>query len=171
VRQWLITLAATALSTYALDATATAAGLLLVATGLLGGLHTAAAAGLLAASYGLWALGIRANLRANWELLCCTGTSTNAFSKAAFELARHRGARARRYAASLGYVLTELAKETAYYAGAAGATAFTDAITSVDAMVFLAGTNAGAAVYEAAVAYGTRTVLARRGSIRAKTTA
>jgi hypothetical protein len=165
MRQWLITIAATALSTYALDATATAAGLLLVATGLLGGLHPVAAAGLLAASYGLWALGMRANLRANWELLRRTGTSTNAFSKAAFELARCRGARGQRYATSLGYVLTELAKEAGYYAGALGATVVSEAITSVDAMVFLAGTNVGAAAYEAAVARGTRALLARRRSM------
>jgi membrane protease YdiL (CAAX protease family) len=165
MRKWLITIAVTAVSTYALDATATAVGLLLVASGLLDGLSVPAAAALLLASYGLWALGMRANLRANWELLSRTGTSTNAFSKAAFHVARGR---ARRLAVSLGYVLTELAKEAAYYAGALGASAFTDAITSVDAIVFLAGTNVGAAAYEAAVARGTWLLLGRRGSMRPK---
>ena len=41
-------------------------------------------------------------------------------SKAAFELARRRGARTQGIAAGAGYVATELAKEAPYYAGAFG---------------------------------------------------
>ena len=81
---WLITVGATVASTYALDATATAAGLLLVASDLLTGLDRLPALALLVASYGVWGLGLRANLRANWALLRRTATSTNALSKAAF---------------------------------------------------------------------------------------
>ena len=115
----------------------------------------------LAASYGLWALGMRANLAANWALLERTGTSTNAFSKAVYDLTRRRGPRTRRIAASAGYVLTELAKEAGYYIGAFGAVAASDAVSSADAMIFLAGTNAGAAAYEYAVARATRALLRR----------
>jgi hypothetical protein len=161
MRTWTITIAATALSTYALDATATAAGLLLVATGLLSGFAPAAVAVVLAASYGLWALGMRANLAANWALLERTATSTNAFSKAAYALTRRRHPRVRRLAASAGYVVTELAKEAGYYIGAFGAVLASDAVSSADAMVFLAGTNAGAAAYEYAVARATRALLRR----------
>ena len=84
-------LAATAASTYALDAVATTAGVLLVGSQLLSGLDHAPALALLAATYVLWGAMLRANLGANWLLLRQTGTSTNVVSKAAFEVARHRG--------------------------------------------------------------------------------
>ena len=73
--------------------------------------------------------------------------SSNALSKAAFELARPRGwsARARRIAAGGGYVATELAKEAPYYAGAFGAALVSDSVSSNDALIFLAGANLGAA--------------------------
>ena len=95
---WLITLAATAVSMYALDAVATAAGVLLVASALLSGLDHLVVLAFLAASYVLWGISLRANLRANWSLLHRTQTSTNALSKAAFELTRRRGARTQRIA-------------------------------------------------------------------------
>jgi hypothetical protein len=158
---WLITLAATAASTYALDAVATAAGVALVASGLLSGLDHALVLAFLASSYVLWGLGLRANLRANWLLLRRTGTSTNVLSKASFELARRRGARAQRIAAGAGYVATELAKEAPYYAGAFGAAVLTDAVSSNEALLFLAGANLGAAAYEYVLARLTRSVLRR----------
>jgi len=69
LRAWVVSLAATAVSAYALDATATAAGVALVASGLLGDLGHRWALAVLAASYAVWAWGLRANLRANQELL------------------------------------------------------------------------------------------------------
>jgi hypothetical protein len=159
---WLVTLAATAVSMYALDAVATAAGVLLVASGLLSGLDQLLVLVFLAATYVLWGVSLRANLRANWSLLHRTGTSTNALSKAAFELTRRRGARAQRIAAAAGYVATELAKEVPYYAGAFAAAALTDSVSSTDALLFLAGANLGAAAYEYGLARLTRGLLGRR---------
>ena len=80
---WLLTLVATAASTYALDAVATAAGLLLVATGVLGGAGHVAVLVFLTATYVAWGAGLSANLGANRRLLARTGTSTNALSKLA----------------------------------------------------------------------------------------
>jgi hypothetical protein len=159
---WAITLAATAASTYALDAVATAAGVLLVATELLSGLDHSLALAVLAASYVVWGVSLRANLGAHWLLLRRTGTSTNVVSKAAFELTRRRGSRAQWVAAGAGYVATEIAKEAPYYAGAFGAAVLTESVTSTEALVFLAGANLGAAGYEYGLARLTRGLLARR---------
>ena len=102
---WLITFVATAASTYALDAVATAAGVLLVASGLLSGLAHPLVLAFLAATYVLWGAGLRANLSANLLLLRQTGTSTNALSKAAFELdPAARQSATQRLAAAAGYV-------------------------------------------------------------------
>lgn len=158
---WIGSLVATVASTYALDAVATAAGVLLVASQLLSGLDHSLALAFLAATYVLWGVSLRANLRANWLLLRRTGASTNVLSKAAFELTRRRAARTQRAAAGAGYVATELAKEAPYYAGAFGAAALTDAISSSDALLFLAGANLGAAAYEYGLARLTRTLLRR----------
>ena len=159
---WMITLAATAASTYALDALATAAGVLLVASQLLSGLDHPLVLVLLAATYVLWGVALPANLGANWSLLRLTGTSTNALSKAAFALTRQRGPRTQRVAAAAGYVATEIAKEAPYYAGAFGAAAVTDSVSTNDALIFLAGTNLGAAAYEYGLARLTRRLLRRR---------
>lgn len=158
---WMITLAATAASTYALDAVATAAGVLLVASGVLNGLDHPLVLTLLAATYVMWGVGLRANLRANWLLLRRTGTSTNVLSKAAFELTRRRVARTQRVAAGAGYLASEIAKEALYYAGAFGAAVLTDTVSSNDALLFLAGTNLGAAAYEYGLARLTRRLLRR----------
>ena len=87
--------------------------------------------------------------------------SSNVLSKAAFDLARVRGwgARARRVAAGGGYVVTELAKEAPYYAGAFGAALVSDSVSSNDALIFLAGANLGAAGYEYGLALVTRAFL------------
>jgi hypothetical protein len=159
---WMITLAATGISTYALDGVATAAGVLLVASGLLGGLAHPFMLALLAGTYVLWGVSLRATLGANWLLLRRTGTSTNVVSKAAFELTARLGPRAQRVAAGAGYVAIELAKEAPYYAGAFGATVVTDAVSSSDALLFLAGANVGAAAYEYGLARLTRGLLRRR---------
>jgi hypothetical protein len=163
-RRWGVTLAATAASTYALDAVATAAGVALAASGVLRSADHLAVLAFLAASYVLWALGLRVNLAANRALLERTGTSTNALSKAAYDLATATGRspRVRAVAAGAGYVLTELAKEAPYYAGAFGATLVSDSVSSNDALIFLAGANAGAAVYEYGLARLTRAFLAAR---------
>src|SRR3954451_3427333 len=161
---WMITLLATVVSTYALDAFATAVGGALAASGLLGGVAGAQLLMFLAITYFLWAAGLRANLAANWLLLTRTGVSTNALSKAAHDIARGRdaGPRTLRLAASGGYVLTEVAKEIPYYAGAFGASLLTK-VTAADALVFLAGTNVGAAIYEYGAARATRLYLLRFG--------
>ncbi|HWM11008.1 MAG TPA: hypothetical protein VNO82_16755, partial [Solirubrobacteraceae bacterium] len=148
LKRWGITLTATALSTYALDAFATAAGVALAASQLLDGLSHGLVLAVLAASYVVWGAGLRVNLAANAQLLEQTGTSTNALSKAAYDLARRAGTRTRRFAAGAGYVVTELIKEAPYYAGAFGATLLSDSVQAHDALVFLAGANLGAAVYE-----------------------
>jgi hypothetical protein len=160
---WGASLAATVVSTYALDATAAATGAVLVATGWCAGLDTPVLGALLVVSYAAWGLGLRVNLGANWALLTATGTSTNILSKAAYDLTRRRstGTRIPRLAAALGYLGTELAKEIPYYAGALGAAAATDAVTSNGALVFLTGANLGAAAYEYGLARATRVVIRR----------
>ena len=162
LRRWGITLTATAASTYALDVFATAAGLALAASHLLRGLDHTLVLAFLASTYVVWGAGLRVNLAANARLLERTGTSTNALSKAAFDLVRSRTAslRARRFAAGAGYVATELAKEIPYYAGAFAAL-LTDTMTAKDAVIFLAGANLGAAAYEYGLARLTRVVLDR----------
>ena len=162
-KRWLITCAATLISTYTLDVIATAAGLILVASGLLSGIGHAYALLFLASTYFLWAAGLRVNLRANWALLGSTGTSTNVLSKVAYDLVRLRtnSARAQRIAADAGYVCMEFAKELPYYAGAFGAALLTDSISSNKAIVFLGGANLGAAVYEYGLARLVRAFLKR----------
>lgn len=159
-----MTVLATATSTYALELSAVAAGALLAASGLLDGLDRPLLLAFLAATYVLWGAGMRLNLAANWALLARTGTSTNVLSKAAHDVARARGAgaRSRRFAASAGYVLMEVAKELPYYVSASGVASLSDAVTAGDAIVFLAGTNLGAAIYEYGLARATSTFLRRR---------
>ena len=89
-KQWLVTIAATAVSTYALDAVATAAGVLLVASVLLRGLDHVFVLLFLASTYVLWGMGLRVNLKANWALLEDTGTSINVLSKVAYDLVKLR---------------------------------------------------------------------------------
>ena len=161
--RWGVTIVATVVSTYALDALATVAGLLLVGSQTFRGLDHWQVLLLLATTYVLWGLGLRANLTANLTLLEQTGTSTNALSKAAYDLARLATSRRRRLklAAAVGYLVTELAKEVPYYVGAFGVAIASDAISSNEALVFLAGTNLGAAAYEYGLARVTRAVLRR----------
>lgn len=167
-KRWLASIAATAVSTYALDAIATAAGLLLAASQLLSGLDHLAVLLVLAGSYVAWGAGLRVNLRANWALLADTGTSTNVLSKAGHDLValRTRSVRARKFAAAAGYVGAELAKEAPYYAGAFGAALLTDSVSANEAIIFLAGANLGAALYEYGLARLVRAFLRRRESIR-----
>lgn len=162
--RWLLTVVATVVSTYALDAVATAAGLALAASGVLDGVGWTGAVVFLIASYLAWSAGMWTNLQANWELLERTGTSTNLLSKAAYDLFGRAGRapRWRRVATDIGYAGTELAKETPYYAGALGATLLSDAIGAIDAIVFLGGANLGAALYEVALAHGVRLFLRKR---------
>ncbi len=157
-RRWTITLAASAATTYALDFVATGAGVLVVASQLLSSLDRDTALLLLLASYLAWGAGLWAILQVNWDLLQRTGASTNLLSKAAHDIAARltSNRRWRRVATDTGYVTTELAKEAPYYLGAAGAALFTDSISAVDAIVFLAGANVGAAAYEFALARGMR---------------
>jgi hypothetical protein len=168
LRIWAVSLAATAASAYALDAGAAAAGVLLVASGLLGGVGHAGVLALLVASYAVWAYGLRTNVRANGDLLAATGASTNVLSKAAHDLTRRMtgNPRAPRLAAAIGYVGTEVVKELPYYAGAFGAAVLSDSITSNEALLFLAGANVGAALYEYGLARLTEAFLRRRPAYR-----
>ena len=153
---WVLTVLATAASTYALEAFAIAVGALLAASGVLAGLDRALLLIVLAGTYVLWAAGLR--------------VSTNVPSKAAHDIARARkaGPRTRRWAASGAYVLTEAAKEMPYYAGAFGATLVSDAVSARDAIVFLAGTNIGAALYEYGLGRATRRCLRHRAPVDAQ---
>jgi hypothetical protein len=164
VARWGVTVAATAVSTYALDAVATAFGFLLAASALLRDVDHTLLLGFLAGTYVLWWAGLRVNLEANWRLLEATGTSTNVLSKAAYDLVKRRtgSVRARRLASAIGYGATELAKEVPYYAGAVGAAVLSDSVSSHDAVVFLGGANLGAAVYELGLARITRAILRLR---------
>ncbi len=165
-KQWALTCAATAVSTYALDAVATAAGILLVATQLLREIDQVSVLFFLASTYVAWGMGVSVTLKANWALLEATGTSTNAPSKALYDLAklRSKSIRAWRTAAAVGYVGTEIAKETPYYAGAFGAVLLTDRVSATDALIFLGGANLGAAVYEYGLAYLTQAFLHRKNT-------
>ncbi len=164
--RWLVSIVATIASAYALDLVATAAGVLLVGTGLFTGVDLRALLVVLVLSYLAWAGGLRTGLAGNAQLLERTGTSTNVVSKAAFDLARRRSPRMRRLAGSAGYVLTEVAKELPYYVGAFGASGLSEAVSTSDAVVFLAGANLGAAIYEMALGRGTLALLRPRDADR-----
>ena len=162
-RSWIATVAASFVTFYALDMVATGAGLLLVASGLLAGISHWLALALWVATNVLWGAGLWSMLLANWELLKRTGASTNILSKAAYDLAARLSV-SRRWqcvAANVGYISTELAKETPYYVGAAGVALFSDSVTAVDALVFIVGTNIGASIYGFTLAHGMR-LFARR---------
>jgi hypothetical protein len=160
-KRWLVTIAATIGSTYALDAVATAAGLLLAASPLPTVLDHPSVLMFLAGTYILWGAALRVNLRANWALLECTGTSTNVLSKAAYDLVKLKtdSVRAQKLAAAIGYVTTELVKEAPYYAGAFGAAVLIDSVTAKEALIFLGGANLGAALYEYGLARAVRAFL------------
>lgn len=162
--RWVVTLGATGVSMVVLDVVATVVGAILVASNLFDGTSQGVVIGFLAVTYLLWAAGLRANVVANWGLLEQTGTSTNLPSKVMFELVRCRASTptAPRVASAIGYVGTEIAKEAPYYAGAFGTALVSDAVTSLDALVFIAGTNIGAGAYEYGVARLSRVVLDRR---------
>ena len=57
---------------------------------------------------------------------------------------------------------TEVAKEIPYYAGAIGLAIVSDSVGSSDVLIFLAGTNLGAAAYEYGLARLTRAFLLLR---------
>lgn len=162
-RRWFATVAASFITAYALDLFATALGLLVVASGLLSGIGYAEALVLLLASYVFWGSGLWALIKANWALLQRTGTCTNILAKAGHDLAVRLGwsLRWRRIAAYVGNTVTELAKEAPYYVGAGGLALFSDSVGAVDAIVFLAGANIGAAIYGFALARGLGYFLAR----------
>jgi hypothetical protein len=154
LKKWAASLAATAVSTYALDAGAAVAGVALVASGLLSGVNHQWLLVVLVISYALWAFGLRANLRANWTLLATTGTSTNVLSKAGYDLARRTtsSTRAPRLAAAAGYTCTEVVKEVPYYTASFGAAVVSDSISADEALIFLSGANVAAGLYEYGIA-------------------
>ncbi|HEX9597172.1 MAG TPA: hypothetical protein VF982_09865 [Anaerolineales bacterium] len=162
-KRWAISLLATIASTYALDAVATAAGMILVFSGLMLGLDHGPLLLFLASTYVAWGAGLLVNLKVNWLLLESTGTSTNVLSKALYDLVGHKSknVRTRQIAAAIGYVGTEFAKEAPYYLGAFGATLLSDSISAKEAIIFLGGANLGAAVYEYGLARAMRTLLHR----------
>ena len=161
LKQWSATLVANALSTYALDTVSTAAGVLLAASGLLLGVGWGALLVLLGASYVVWGYGLSSSLDANWRLLTSTGTSTSALSKLAYELTAQSSQGTRRFLAASGYVLFELVKEFPYYLAAFGLAFASETVTAEQATIFLAGANLGAAAYEGALGWSTRSMLRR----------
>jgi hypothetical protein len=171
-RNWAVSLAATATSTYALDACASAAGIYLVASGLLADFSRPCVTAFVVVTYALWGLGLRASVQMNWKLLATRGISTNVLSKAAYDVSRRRtrNPRVLRLAAAAGYIGAEVAKEAPYYTAAFGAAAFSSSITSTEALIFLGGTNLGAALYEYGLARLTRAVLHRVGAGRPDST-
>ena len=163
-RRWAVTALATVASTWALDLIATTAGVVVVATGVLDRQPRLVVVGFLAATYVIWAAGLRVNLAANGRLLTETGASTNALSKVMFDVARRRSTTPRfeRIAAATGYVIAELGKEAPYYAGAFGTVLVSDSFDATDGLIFLGGANIGAGIYEYGIARLTRTFLAHR---------
>ncbi|NJM93136.1 MAG: hypothetical protein HC861_11515, partial [Rhodospirillaceae bacterium] len=162
-RRWGATAAASFITAYALDLFATGLGLLVVASGLLSGIGYVEALLLLLASYVFWGSGLWAVIKANWALLQRTGACTNILAKAGHDLAVRLGWSLgwRKVAAYVGNTATELAKEAPYYIGAGGVALFSDSVSAIDAIVFLAGANAGAAIYGFALARGLGFFLAR----------
>lgn len=162
-RRWLLSAGATAASAYTLDAVATAAGALLLLSSLLDGTGRGQLLALLALSYLVWAAGLRIALAANWSLLQATGTSASLPSLLAYDLARRRTDRVRlqRLAAGVGYIGTEIVKEAPYYLAAFGAAALSSELTTADALIFLIGTNLGAAAYECALGLTVRHLVGR----------
>jgi NNMT/PNMT/TEMT family len=162
-KRWLITLAATAASTYTLDAVATAAGLILVASHALRDLDGFPAHFFLASTYLVWGAGLRLSLTENWALLERTGMSANVLSKIAYDIFKRRtkSERVQKFVADAGYVGAELAKEAPYYVGAIGFVLLSDSVTATEAIIFLGGANLGAAAYEYGLARMTRAFLCR----------
>lgn len=165
-KRWAISLFATIASTYALDAVATAAGMILVFSGLMLGLGRPVLL-FLASTYVAWGAGLRVNLKVNWLLLERSGTSTNVLSKALYDLVglKSKSLHAKKIAAAVGYVGTEFAKEAPYYLGAFGATLLSDSISAKEAIIFLGGANLGAAVYEYGLARAMRALLHRSNNV------
>ena len=164
LKKWSATVVANVLSTYALDTVCTVAGVLLVASGFFASTGLPFVLFLLGCSYVLWGAGLSSSLRANWRLLEATGTSTSLLSKLAYDLGRLRtNARIRRILCASGYVAFELAKESPYYLGAFGLAFASDAVSSEEAIVFLAGANVGAAAYEYGLSWSTRILLRKTG--------
>ena len=164
VKGWLITILATVVSTYALDGIATAGGVLLVASGRHWQTSDRPTAG------GCSPLPMSPGVRVSGSTCRRTSSSSKPWEPAATRCRKPpmsssdgdpSTVRARRIAAAVGYVGTELAKEVPYYAAAFGVALASDAITSRDALIFLAGTNLGAAVYEYGLGTVTRICLRR----------
>lgn len=157
-RCWIVTAVASLVTAYGLDVVATCTGLLLAGTGWLAGIEYGTGIVLLLLTYVGWFFGAWSILRANWELLQRTGTSTNLVSKAGHDIAARLGWSVgwRRAATHTGYIITDLMKEVPYYVGAAGAAIFSDSIGAVDAVIFLIGANVGATSYGFMQSYGMR---------------
>lgn len=165
LKRWSATIIANVVSTYALDTACTAAGVLLVASGFFAGIGIHAAIVLLGISYVLWGGGLSSSLAANWRLLESTGTSTSLLSKLAYDLTSLRTSRVglRQSVTAAGYVIFELVKESPYYLGAFGLAFVSEAVSSEEALVFLAGANVGASAYEYGLGWSTRILLRRAG--------
>jgi hypothetical protein len=112
-------------------------------------LHGPALALAVIASYAAWLTGLALNAHANWKLLERDGLSVSATSKLLHDAAARTGAhRPLRYAATLfGFVIWEALEEVPWVLGALGIQA---AAADNHGWSFLAGSNAGAAVYNLA---------------------
>ncbi len=114
------------------------------------------------ASYLAWFVGLGFNAHANWKLLERDGVSVSATSKLLHDTAGHaRATRPLRYGATLiGFVVWEAIEEVPWVLGALGVQA---AAAHNHGWSFLAGSNAGAAVYNLAQCGLLRRIHSRRG--------
>lgn len=167
LKRWGVTIAAHVSSTYVLDSVAVVSGIALVGVVnmvepmFLKNLSIGYAVAFLMTTYTIWGIALKKNLKANWRLLEETGTSTNAFSKAGYDLARSftNYKVVQKVTAGTGYVVTELAKEIPYYVGAFSVTAISQGVSTTESFIFLGGANLGAAVYEYGLAKGTLKII------------
>ena len=166
MRRWGITFAATAISTYALDAVATAAGVLLAASHLLRGVDHALLLGFLTGSYVLWAAGLAGQPRGELEAARGDG---NEYQRAVQGRLRPGEAQDIQCPRTAARGRDRLRSHRACQGGAvlrrrAGAALLSDTVTSSDALIFLAGANLGAAAYEYGLARMTRVFLRLKGA-------
>ena len=122
--------------------------------------NTAGMLALLAGTYLTWGAGMRKNIKQNWELLEHEGWSTNAPSKAMHDLAESKGysEKWQKRLTGAGYVATEAVKELPWWVGA-GLAEYTDLLSFKESLLFIAGANIGATLYEYGAAYGTEAYL------------
>jgi hypothetical protein len=156
--RWGVTVGTNVALSLLLEIPASAAGTGLVDVGLMEHMDTKSLVAVAGASYAFWGYGLRKSIKANMDSLEQTGMGTSPFSKLAFDRAQTE--KGQKFGVAAGYVGWEAAKEIPYYAGALGGVA-AGALNSKEMLIFLAGANVAAGVYEMAVAKGLKHVVRR----------